>query len=129
MNSKKIASIIKDIKQYFDFMFDKGYKIRSAEYSSRYNGSWVVKLESSDCIIYITSDRDLLILEFSSLNNQNTKNRINIDKMLYLLNRGENNIGPFSGNLAWGKKSQFIRLSNLLKEHIDQIETYFRSGL
>jgi len=125
MQNKKVDFIIKNIEHYFGFLFDRGYKIRHAEYSPQFNGNWVVELESSNCVIYITKDRNDLLLEFSSLRDRNPRNRIVIEKMIYLLSNGQTIIEPFKGNLAWGKKKQFERLSSLLREYIDQITSYF----
>ncbi len=125
MSNRKIDSIVKNINLHFGFIYDRGYKIRLAEYSPQFNGNWVVELESLDCVIFITSDRNRILIEFSSVRNKNPRNRISIERLLYLLSNGQNIVKPFEGNLAWGEKKQFERLSRLLKEHIDQITSYF----
>lgn len=126
--NKKVDHIIKDIEHSFGFLYEKGFKIRSAESSPQFNGNWVVELESLYCLIYITSDRNYIMLEFSSVNNLDIKKRITIEKLIYLLSNGQNIIGAFKGNLAWSKKKQFDRLSDLLKEYIDQITFYYREA-
>ena len=47
--------------------------------------------------------------------------------ILYLTN-GKSFIPPYNGNLLWGRKKQFERLSRLTFEWIDQIELNFKSG-
>ena len=128
MNSWKVASINRDIKYYFGFLFERGFKICSTEYSPKYNGNWVVRLESSDCIMYITSDRGNLLLEFSALQDRNTKRRINIENIIFLISEGQTIIRPFQGNTFWGKNKQFERLADLLKKHIDQISSYINEN-
>jgi len=129
MENKKAASITKDIEHYFGFLYDKGYKISSAEYSPSPNGSWMVKLESSDFAIDITSDRNFILLELSCQRNANSKNRISIEECIYWMSKGQIVVAPFKGNLAWGKKKQLERLSGLLKEYLDQITFYLNSDL
>ncbi len=125
MKNNEVNSIIVDAEKYFGFLFDKGYKIRSAEYSSRLNGNWAVEIESPSCIIYITNDRNFLSLEFTSTKNVDIKSRITLEEIIYFLSKGHCIVAPFKGNLAWGKKKQFERLASLLKEYIDQIALYY----
>lgn len=121
----KPDSLIKDVKHYFEFLYNKGYKIRYADHPSQFSGNWVVELESSDCIIYITSEQDYLHLAFSPVKNADRKKRFSIGTMIYFLSGGNNFMGPFEGNTFWGKKKQFTRLAGLLKEYIDQITPCF----
>lgn len=125
MNNRKINSIIKDIKKYFSFLFDKGFEIRHSEYSSQFFGNWIVELESSECVIYITNDRNSILVDFSPKRTEDIKNRFGIGTMIYLLSDGRENIGPYEGNLAWGRKKQLERMAKLLKDNLDKITPFF----
>lgn len=125
MKNKKTVSIVKDVERYFSFLYGKGFGIRSTEYSPQYFGNWVVAFESSTCIIFITSDRNHLLLEFSAKKDLNVRNRMTIEKIIYSISKGKIIVEPFRGNLAWGKKKQFERLSNLLVKYIDEIMPCF----
>jgi hypothetical protein len=127
IDKMKTASIAKDIERYFDFLNRRGFRIRSVEYAPQFNGSWVVELESPTCIIFITSDRSHLLLEFSVLNDSNVNNRITLEKIIYEISRGKVIVEPFKGNLAWGKKKQLERLSGLLAKHVDEIMLWFNN--
>jgi hypothetical protein len=127
MKNKKLDSIIHEVEHYFGFLHDKGFRTSSAEYSQQFNGNWVIEFESSDCKSFITSDRNYIILEFSSIKNQDVGRRMTIEDIIYLISNGRTAVKPFDGNLAWGKKKQLERLSLLLKEHIDQIMLFYRS--
>ena len=80
-------------------------------------------LESPNCIIEISNDRNELFVSFASFSDR--KSLIGLKPMIYFLSQGENFIGSYEGNLFWGKKKQFEILTNLLKEYIDQITPYF----
>lgn len=129
MKNKKVDSIVKNVEHYFDFLHAKGYETRTADYSPHPNGSWVVQYESQVCAIYITNDRDYISIEFSPINKPDWKNRINIERIVYMLSEGQRIIKPFKGNLAWEKNKQLERLSKLLEEYIDQITNYFENEL
>jgi hypothetical protein len=121
MENKKTISIKKDVEQYFAFLYSKGFSIRSVEYSSQYFGNWVVTFESPTIVIFITSDRNYLILELSSQKDLNVKNRITIENIIYSLSKGKVVAERFQGSPIWGKKKQFERLAKLLEKYIDEI--------
>jgi hypothetical protein len=121
MENKKTDSVVKDVERYFSFLHGKGFEIRSAEYSSQHFGNWVIAFESSTCVIFITSDRSQILLEFSAKKDLNVKNRKTIEEIIYSISNGKVIVESFRGNLAWGKKKQLERLSNLLVKYIDEI--------
>ena len=124
MKNKKLDSVHKEISRYFEFLFDKGYKIRDSEYSPQHFGNWRVTLDSPECVIEIYCDRNELSIAFGS-SDVNRKGRIGLEPMIYFLSREQNFIGSYKGNFFWGKKKQFKRLASLLKEYINQITPYF----
>ena len=124
MRNKELDKVEKDIRRYFGFLFDRGYKIRDSEYSSQHFGNWRVTLESTKCVIEIYSDRFELFVAFGP-SDINRKNRIGLKSMIYFLSHGQNFIDSYDGNFFWGKKKQFERLASLLNEYIDQITPYF----
>jgi len=128
LKMKKLAQafIAKDIKHYFGFLFDKGYKIRDIQYFRESFGNWRVVLESPICLIIISQDRNAIFVSFSSAS-AGMKKQIGIRAMIYFLSQKQNFIGDFNGNLFWGKKKQFERLAGLVKEYIDQITPFFGS--
>ena len=123
MQNRKLAHIQKDINRYFKFLFDRGFKFSDSFYDAQYFGNWMVSLESSKCIIEISSDRNELFVAFASIKER--KSTIGLKPMIYFLSQGQNVIGPYEGNLFWGKKKQYQRLASLLEEYIDQITLYF----
>ena len=121
--------ILKDIRRYLSFLFEKGYKIRNAHYSPNPNGNWVVKLQSQDCVISIVQDRSEILVSFSPVfGADNPHDQFSLESLIYFLSGGQIFIGTFEGNLAWGKKKQFERLEGLLRNYIDQIAPLFGSS-
>ena len=110
-------SMVKDVKNHFGFLFEKGYQIHDAR-------SWCVVLKSSKCFIRILSDRSEISVSFAPVNVE-TKHEIGLGTLIYYISRGKNFVGYFEGNLAWGKNKQLERLSSLLNLYIDQIESLF----
>ena len=127
MRNRKIDTIKKDINRYFGYLFNKGFKFHRVEYSPQFFGNWVVELEAPNCMMYLTDDRNWLILEFCSTNNLDVNNRVSIEKMIFILSDGKVTIEPYTGNRAWGKKKQLRRLSDLLETNIDEIMIYFNT--
>lgn len=118
--------IARDIKQYFGFLFERGYTINEIFYDSKTFGNWWVVLQSSCCVIIITQDRSEILLSFASHKSE-TSNQIALESMIYFLSEGKTFIGFFDGDLFREKKRQFERLAQLLKGNIDRIEPYFGS--
>jgi hypothetical protein len=116
--------VIKDIKKYFGFLFDKGYTITQTYYSYQHFGNWVVTLESQKCKIHLEQDRLELSISFAP-RKADTKVEFGLGTMIYFVTKGQKFIGFFEGNHSWGKKKQFERLANLLREYHDEIVPYF----
>ena len=125
MIDREKSAILKDMEHYFGYLYERGFKIRAIEYSPQFNANWMAKLESSKYAIYITSDRNHILLECSPLPDNDVRKRISIEKLIYILSEGRDIIAPFKGNLAWGRKKQLERFSKLLNKYIEQITTYF----
>ena len=120
--------ILKDIKRYFGFLFEKGYKIREVHSSSHPNGSWHVDLESKECVVSIVQDRGEILAYFSpSFGSITSNDKVSIEAMIYFLSEGKDIVETYKGNLAWGKRKQFERLACLLRTYIDQIAPHFKS--
>jgi hypothetical protein len=117
MTTYQENSMVRDVKRYFGFLIDKGYQIHDAR-------SWYVTLKSSKCFIRILSDRSEISVSFAPVNVE-TKHEINLGTLIYYISRGKNFVGYFEGNLAWGKNKQLERLSSLLSQYLDQIESLF----
>jgi hypothetical protein len=115
--------IVRDIKYYFGFLFDKGYRIRETIYNWL-GGYWNVVLESTNCLVHIHSDHGEIFLAFSPLNTE-LESLIGIRPMIYFLSQGQIFVDSYKGNFSQEKKGQFERLASLTKEHIDEITPYF----
>ena len=124
MTDKKINSILKEVKRYFGFLFDASYRVRSAIYHPQAFGNWEIVLETNNSIIEICKDRTEILIYFVPLHGDR-KYRIEFKSMIYFLSQGKQFVGPFEGNLFWGKKKQYEELAALLREYIDQITPYF----
>jgi hypothetical protein len=131
MNKKKLSTTIKEINKYFDFLYEKGYNIRFAEYSSRISGNWIIEFVSNNCAIYILNDRSSISIEFSPVENSlvndqfNIKNVFDIGTMMYFISKGEIIIGGFRWNLNYQRRQHLKKMSELLEKYIDAISPYF----
>jgi hypothetical protein len=120
--------ILKDIKRYFGFLFEKGYKIREAHYFAHPNGSWQVDIESKECVVSIVQDRSEILAYFSpSFGSIPSNDKVSIEALIYFLSEGKNIVKSYKGNLVWGKRKQFERLAGLLRTYIDQIAPHFKN--
>jgi hypothetical protein len=124
MSDKKIESILKEVRQYFGFLYDIGYQIQTADYYPEAFGNWNVVLVSKECILEICKDRSEILVYFIPLNGDK-RYKIGLKAMIYYLTHGQKFIGLFEGNLFWERKKQFEELANLLKEYIGQSAPYF----
>jgi hypothetical protein len=125
MRSLILTLILRDIKRFFGFLLERGYRICDAQYFPKINGNWVVTLESPDCKIEISSDRDIIGVVFSPPRKGSEKTHVSLESMIYFLTEGREFAGDFEGNFAWGKRRQLERLASLLRVYIDQITHYF----
>lgn len=124
MFDKKLNFITKQIKRYFDFLFDTGYQIQSVDYHPNGFGNWEVTLGTDQSILQICQDREAILVYFLPLRGDR-ECRIELKAMIYFLSRGKIFIGPFKGNLSWGKKKQYEELGVLLRENLDKIVPFF----
>jgi hypothetical protein len=125
----RIDTVLKDINRYFGFLFERGYKLRSADDYPRVNGNWIVVLESQACVIHITSDRDSIVVDFGPIFLERVgQYRIGIKAMVYYISKGQHFVGTFDENSFWNRQKQYKELAGLLKDYIDQIEPYFGNG-
>lgn len=124
MNDRKIKSILKEVKQYFGFLYEKGYRVQRADYHSEDFGNWDVEFEFKDSVLEISNDRNEIMVYLLPLD-RNSKYRFSIKEMVYFLSRGQKFIDSFKGSLAWGKKKQYLELAELLRNYLDQITPYF----
>ena len=124
---EKVDSIIRKIENYFGFLHENSFIRSNAEYSPQINGNWLVEYKSEECLIYITSDRNEIILEIAPTKTTNNNNRVSLEKEIYILSKGKVVIEPFQGNFAWGENKQLEHLSKLLKEYINQIKEHYKN--
>jgi hypothetical protein len=118
--------IMKDIKRHFSFLFEKGFNIRSAEYAARFNGNWNVQFESKNCIIHIIQDRGSIEVSFTPPSGaKSIKDYVGLVQMIYLVTQSQVYVSGFDNYGNWKKKRQFEKVSELLREYIDQISHYF----
>jgi hypothetical protein len=115
--------VIKDVKKHFGFLFDKGYTISKTFYDYQTFGNWMITFESQKCTIKLVQDRLELLLSLAPRNAE-INDGFSLEAMIYFVTKGQKFVGSFNGNLSWGKKKQYERLANLLKEYHDQLIPY-----
>jgi hypothetical protein len=121
MENRRAKQISKHIQEYFGFLTGKGFTFHPVEYMSRFNGNWAAQFDSVRCSIFLTSDRNHLVVELAPVGDVHVSKRITLEKILFQVSEGKIVVKPFRGNLAWGQKRQFERLSGLLSQYIDEI--------
>jgi len=121
--------ILKDINRYYGFLFEKGFKIRSAKYTANFNGNWVVQFESKYCIIHVVQDRCNIEISFTpTLGSKLVNNHTDLVQMIYLVTRPQVYVSGFEDYIHWKKKRQFNKTASLLREYIDLIFQYFKNN-
>lgn len=126
MLKRRINSILKEVRQYYSFLFQLGYDIQNVGYYPHEFGNWEVRFESNRCILEICKDRTEILIYFLPLNGDRHY-RISLKAMIYYLSQRKIFVGPFKGNLFWGMKRQYEESASLLKIYHDQITPYFGS--
>jgi len=127
----KFNPVIRDIKKYFNFLFDQGYTIRYINFKQHRMIFWNVILESPKCIIHIFQDRNEIFVNmapckaFTIHNEIRLLDQIAIQSMVYYISKGKKFIGIYEKEFYRDRKNQFRLLANLLKEYLDQITPYF----
>jgi hypothetical protein len=116
--------LMKDIRHYFGFLFDKGYKIRESNIPFWSNRGWSVVFESAECLIEIYYDSGEVFLVFSPTNVV-FNNHIDIRAMIYYLSNGKNIIRRHDYAFYKDRKKQLDWMSYLLRTYIDEISPCF----
>lgn len=119
---KKEQIILKDVEKYFNFLHEKGFTISLVDYAPFLNGNWMVEYKSHVFTVNIISDRDEISIEFSDIHK---RTNLNIGQIVYVLSNQREILSSYTGNFAWGKNKQLLRLSTMLERYIDQIIDYF----
>lgn len=122
MKSKKLEPVLRDIENYFKFLFDRGFMIHQVRELSK--GDWQVMLALDNYGIVIYSDQGEIGVLFSPIDS-NLNYRIGLEAMIYFLSNGEVFVGKVEKSFFNSRKRVFERLSGLLKEYIDQVIPYF----
>ena len=122
MANQSEARILEDVKHYFGFLFEKGYQVREIRYSGK--AFWHVILESSRSYMRIDCDQYFVSVMFDP-EKINRTNQIGLGTLIYYLSKGQQFVGYFEGNPAWGKNKQMERLASLLRQYHDQIAPLF----
>jgi hypothetical protein len=123
MSDVSLNLITRGVLKYFRFLLDKGFVITRSSDFLRSLGSWFIEFEASNCFLIVLSDRDEVVVRFYPVKS-NRKIVIALQPMIFYLTGGKTFISNYEGNLAWSKRQQLERTSNLLKEYIDQIILY-----
>ena len=127
----KFNPVIRDIKKYFNFLFDQGYTIRYVNFKQHRMIFWNVVLESPKCIIHIFQERNDIYLNLAPLNaisihdEIGIQDQIGIKSLVYYISKGKRFIGLYEKDFYRDRRRQFRLLADLLKEYLDQITPYF----
>jgi hypothetical protein len=119
-----LNTILKDIHRSFEFLFQRGYRVRDAYWNHNYP-DWCVQLESKDCIIWMYWGRSQLFIYFTPIFASQPEKRIMLEMMVYYLSNEELFTDNTPGNFRGGRRKQLERAADSLKRYIDQIESCF----
>lgn len=122
MGSKKLDPILRDIEYYFQFLFERGYKVYSIKELSM--GDWQVTLALDNLGIVIYSDQGDIGIIFTPIDSDMTY-RVGLEGMIYFLSQGRIFVGKLEKHFFNARRKRFEKLASLLKEYIDQITPYF----
>ncbi len=124
MGSGKMDIVLRDIKHYFHFLFERGYKIYSVKELPMEDWQITLALDNTGIVIY--SDQGAIGVLFSPVDSNMTY-RVGLEGMIYFLSQGQIFIGKSEKYFFNARRKSFERLASLLKEYIDQITPYFGS--
>jgi hypothetical protein len=125
MKNEKPDRVVREVEQYFGFLHNKGYVIRYADHSTELFGNWVVEYASTCCMIYITRDRGDVIVEVSSAGNHKPKDRISLEKIIYMVTGGKKVVFEPKGLFDRRQRKQLRRKAQLLEKYLTEITLYF----
>jgi hypothetical protein len=138
MNQEKIMNLYnyimlsfikRDIKKYFNFLFEKGYCF--TQYKKLSMGDWIIKLETKECSIIFFSDRKEFDIGFAPTNTNITNiselrsKMITLGGIIYYVSRGKKILNLDSQLTKINRKERFIKLSNDLYQFYDDIVPIF----
>lgn len=109
-----------EIKEHFDFLFDRGFAIRSISPPMQNMGNWIVTLESSQCIFRIISDHGEISLDVGPKSNTGVQKWFSINAVVFYITEGRILLEEFKEQIPQ-KDEQYRRLAKLLRDHLDKI--------
>jgi hypothetical protein len=116
--------LMREIRHYFKFLFDRGYKIRESDipqFPSRY---WLVVFESAECLIEMRYDQGEVFLSFCP-DMGGCQYRYDIRAMIFYLSKGKNIIRQQDEAFYKSRKKQLDWIAYLLNSYIDKIVPCF----
>ncbi|MGE5073625.1 MAG: hypothetical protein ACM3MF_09375 [Anaerolineae bacterium] len=128
MENKDIRRITREVEHYFGFLLDRGYTVLQVDYAPDFSDNWIVTLASPHSRVYVGNDRDRITLHLSAAQGPAATRKIPIERLIGTISEGSDIVVPFRNSMSGGKKAQFERLARLLREHLDQVISYFASG-
>ena len=121
-NIFKLNPILREIKHYFSFLFERGYWIQDTRVAFLAARNWEVIFELSECRIKVFSDQFTIFIAFAPAGDK-FDNRLCIESIIYFLTKGQKFLGKFEGDYR-DTKRQLKWQAELLKEYLDQITPY-----
>ncbi len=125
MDNRQAQRLPRDIQSCFGFLYDRGYCVRQVEHAEWLTGNWTVIFESRIMLVYVYNNDGRIGVDLSGNNPAVSNRRVPVERLINTLSDGRDLVMPFRGSIGASKKKQLERLSLLLREHIDQLTSYF----
>jgi len=109
--------VVEDIYKYFEFLFDRGYEINSANNINPSWLAWDATLKKHNFFVKFEAEKGGVVLYFGSP----TKGFMGIRPLIYFLSDGKDFVK--AGSSAYRMKTE----AELLEEYIDDFEDSFES--
>jgi hypothetical protein len=128
VNEVSLFLICIEIRFYFKFLFDRGYKCTQKKKMRM--GDWMIKLESSENSIIIFSDFGYIFICFAPksvdiFNIESLKNRMFLFEVLvFYVTNGKINYSQINLPKNTLRHSRLRKLSKEIREFIDKITPY-----
>lgn len=108
------------IRQYFDFLFKRGFRIVSVLFTDQRNENWQVSLMSENYVINIYGEQEIINLALGVMQPNNECKLFDLEYLAQMMNNGRG-FFHLPDEFPINEAQQFKRIARFLEKHLISI--------
>jgi len=120
----RFLDIHKDIREHFDFLFKRGFRITAAVFIDNSTENWVVTMLDDDWFVKIHCEQGHINLGVTNLKVIDEAGFLDLNATLALIGKGDDEIYNVKTKLM-NEHEQVKNIAHLFKRHFNELITQF----